>query len=113
MKTLIAVLALTLSSTAFAHYNGHRNFGHHHHHHRHWHHNHGWVAPLIIGGAVGYALNRPAPVFLEMNRPAPIIVQQPLQTVVLQPNQVMIDGVVYTKQTMIINGVETEVLVKQ
>ncbi len=99
MKTLIAVLALTLSSTAFAQHHGHR-WHHGHHHHRHWHSNYGWVVPAVIGGAVVYAATRPAPV----------VVQQP--TVVLQPNQVIIDGVVYTKQVMIINGVETEVLVK-
>ncbi len=99
MKTLIAVLALTLSSTAFAQHHGHR-WHHGHHHHRHWHPNYGWVVPAVIGGAVVYAATRPSPV----------VVQQP--TVVLQPNQVIIDGVVYTKQVMIINGVETEVLVK-
>ena len=99
MKTLLAVLALTLSSTAFAQHHGHR-WHHGHHHHRHWHNNHSWVVPAIIGGAVVYAATRPDPV----------VVQQP--TIVLQPNQVIIDGVVYTKQVMIINGVQTEVLVK-
>ena len=98
MKTLIAALALTLSSTAFAQHHGHRNFGHHHH--RHWHGTHSWVVPAIIGGAVVYAATRPDPV----------VVQQP--TIVLQPNQIVIDGVVYTKQIMIINGIQTEVLVK-
>ncbi len=98
MKTLIAALALTLSSTAFAQH-GHHN-RHHNWHHKH--HDHGrWIVPAIIGGAVVYAATRPDPV----------IVQQP--TVVLQPNQVIIDGVVYTKQIMIINGVHQEVLVRQ
>ncbi len=99
MKTLLAVLALTLSTTAFAQHGHHgpRHFGHHH---RHWHHNHSWVVPAIIGGAVVYAATRPDPV----------VVQQP--TIVLQPYQIVIDGVVYTKQIMIINGVQTEVLVK-
>ena len=47
MKTLIAVLALTLSSTAFAqHHGGHKwhhggHKWHHGHHHRHWHPNYG------------------------------------------------------------------------
>lgn len=97
MKILIATFALVLSSTAFAQHGGHRW---HHGHHRHWHHNHSWVVPAIIGGAVVYSATRPSPV----------IVQQP--TIVLQPNQVLIDGVVYNKQIMILNGVETEVLVK-
>ena len=100
MKTLIAVLALTLSSAAFAQHGGHR--WNHGHHHRHWHPGYGWVVPAVIGGAVVYAATRPAPV----------IVQQPVPSVVLQPNQVIIDGIVYTKQIMIINGVETEVLVR-
>lgn len=99
MKKLLAFLALTASSLALAspHHHGHR------HHHRHWvappaHH---WVVPALIGGAVVYAATRPDPV----------VVQQP--TVVLQPNQVVIDGVIYTKQIMVINGVTQEVLVRQ
>ena len=32
----------------------------------------GWVAPLIIGGAVGYALTRPEPVIIQQ----PVIVEQ-------------------------------------
>lgn len=88
-----------LSSTAFAQHHGHR--GHHGHlHHRHWHHAHGWVVPAVVGGTMVYLATRPAPV----------VVQQP--SVVLQPNQVVIDGVIYNKQIMIINGTETEVLVK-
>jgi hypothetical protein len=35
----------------------------------------GWVAPLIIGGAVGYALTRPEPVIVQQ----PVIVQLPVQ----------------------------------
>ena len=98
MKKVLAVLLLGFSSMAFAQHHGHR-WHHGHHHQRHWHSNHGWVVPAIIGGAVVYAATRPAPV-----------VQQP--TVILQPNQIIIDGVLYTKQIMIINGVHTEVLVK-
>lgn len=102
MKTLLAILALTLSSTAFAQHGPHRGHHHgfHHNHHRHWHSTYGWVVPAVIGGAVVYAATRPTPVVVQ---PAPII---------LQPNQIVIDGVIYTKQIMIINGVETEVLIK-
>jgi hypothetical protein len=100
MKKLLAFLALTASSLALAspHHHGHRHF-----HHRHWHSPpaHHWVVPALIGGAVVYAATRPDPV----------VVQQP--TVVLQPNQVIIDGVIYTKQIMIINGIQQEVLVRQ
>ena len=100
MKKLLAFLLLTSSTLAFAspHHHGHRHYGH-----RHWHSPpvHHWVVPALIGGAVVYAATRPEPV----------IVQQP--AVVLQPNQVLIDGVVYTKQIMIINGVQQEVLMRQ
>jgi len=100
MKKLLAFLLFTASSAALAgpHHHGHRHYGH-----RHWHSPpaHHWVVPALIGGAVVYAATRPDPV----------IVQQP--TVVLQPNQVVIDGVIYTKQIMFINGVTQEVLVRQ
>jgi hypothetical protein len=102
MKTLIAAVVLTFSSLAIAgpHGHGHRHHGHHYHrHHGQFH--HGWVWPALIGGAVVYAATRPDPV----------VIQQP--PVVLQPNQVIIDGVVYTKQYVIMNGVQTEVLVRQ
>jgi hypothetical protein len=103
MKAIIAAVLFCLSGTAFAQHHGH-GFRHHNFHHRHhWHHGHGWVVPALIGGTVVYMATRPNPV----------IVNQPPQTVVLEPNQVMINGIVYTKQTMIINGVDTEVLVKQ
>ena len=99
MKKVLAILLLAASSTAFAQHHGFRHGGHHHN--RHWHPHYGWIVPAVIGGAVVYAATRPDPV----------VVQQP-PTVVLQPNQVVIDGVVYNKQIMIINGVQTEVLVK-
>jgi hypothetical protein len=41
-----------------------------------------------------------------------VIVQQP-PVYVQQPNTVIIDGVTYVQQTMIINGVAQEVLIKQ
>lgn len=77
----------------------HRHF--HHPHHRHWvtpqiHH---WVVPALVGGAVVYAATRPETV----------VVQQPQIT----PTQVIIDGVLYTKQIIIINGIQQEVLLKQ
>lgn len=100
MKKLLAFIFLTASSAALAapHHHGHR-----HHGHRHWHSPpaHHWVVPALIGGAVVYAATRPDPV----------VVQQP--TLVLQPNQIIVDGVVYIKQIMIINGVQQEVLVRQ
>ena len=98
---LVSTLSLLVAGTAYANPHGHQ--GHRHFHHRHWHSPpvHHWVVPALIGGAVVYAATRPDPV----------VVQQP--TVVLQPNQVVIDGVVYNKQIMVINGVTQEVLVRQ
>jgi len=104
MKSILTALFLTFGSLAIAgpYGHGHRHYGHYNHfHNRHWHHNHGWVIPALIGGAVVYAATRPDAV----------IIQQP--PVILQPNQVIIDGVVYTKQYIIMNGVQTEVLVRQ
>ena len=75
----------------------------HGHHHRHWHGPsiHHWIAPALIGGAVVYAATRPDPIIVQQQPP-----------VVLQPNQVIIDGVVYTRARMIVNGIEQEVLVR-
>lgn len=112
LKSFLAVVALTFATSAIAgpHYHRHNmsrhqpHWHHNHHNHHHWHHNHGWVAPLIIGGALGYALTRPQ--IIEQ----PVVVQQ--APVVLQQNQVVIDGVVYNKQVMIVNGIEQEVFIR-
>ena len=61
MKKLILAVALTLvGSSAWAHDRHHRHHHrphvqHHHHHHNHYR----WVAPVIIGGAIGYGLSQP------------------------------------------------------
>ena len=61
---LLAVFLIVLSPTAFSQ---HR----HHHHHYHHRHNHlgNWVAPIIIGGVVGYAIANNA-----RSEPAPSVV---------------------------------------
>ena len=43
----------------------------------------GWIAPMIIGGAIGYELNRPQTVYVEQ-QPS-VIVQQPQPTVQAPP----------------------------
>jgi len=58
----LAVVGLMMISTS-----SQANPNHWHHHG--YHNPYGWVAPLVIGGAVGYALTRPQTV----------IVQQPSQ----------------------------------
>jgi len=100
MKYFLIGFLLTITGSAIASPYHH---GHRHHHYRHWHSPpaHNWIVPALIGGAVVYAATRPDPV----------IVQQP--ALVLQPNQVIIDGVIYNKQIMIINGVHQEVLIRQ
>jgi len=100
-KILASILFLLPLSATAQHHQGFRHFDHHQHYRGGW----GWVAPAVIGGAVVYGLTRP------------VVVQQPVyvqQSPVLgQPQVVIIDGIEYTKQTMIINGVTQEVLVRQ
>ena len=84
MKKLFVVLALFVSTIASAqHYRHYRHFpAYGHGGGNGW----GWVAPIIIGGAVGYAIgNKPA----QTDQP-PIIVQP--------SNQIVINGTVYQKQ---------------
>ena len=103
-KILAAVLAMSPLSGMAQHHHGMRHFDHHQHHRGGgW----GWVAPAVIGGAVVYGLTRPAPVVVQQ----PVYIQQPV--VVDQPQVVIIDGVAYTKQIMIVNGVAQEVLIRQ
>jgi hypothetical protein len=99
MKKLLltGLLAFSMPTMAQHHY-GMRHFDHHQYRQSNW----GWVAPAVIGGAVVYGLTRPDTV----------IVQQP-PVYIQQPNIVIIDGVTYARQTMIINGVAQEVLIKQ
>ncbi len=67
MKKLLLVLALFVAVPAIAQHHGHRNF---HHHYKHHGHNNHWIAPLIVGGVVTYALTRP--------NQQPVIVEQPV-----------------------------------
>jgi hypothetical protein len=45
-----------------------------HHHHRGYYNPYGWVAPLVIGGVVGYVITRPQPVVIQQ-QPHPSIYQ--------------------------------------
>ena len=73
MKRVLLVTALVLSSVpAMAQHHG---YGYGYHRHYHGGYGGGWIAPLIIGGAVGYAITRaPDPVIVQQ---PPVIVQQP------------------------------------
>jgi hypothetical protein len=103
-KILASILLLLPFSTMAQHHHGMRHFDHYQPYRGGW----GWVAPAVIGGAVVYGLSRPAPVVVQQQ---PVYVQQP--SILGQPQVVIIDGIEYTKQTIIINGVSTEVLIRQ
>lgn len=67
MKKILATLLMLFGTVVSAqHYHGY------HHHHRHAPGSHAWVAPLIIGGVVGYALSRPA-----QTAPPPTVIYVP------------------------------------
>ena len=82
MKKLFITLALAcVTLPVLAQHNVYRSHGHHgqsfrHHGHHNHHYRHpgygNWVAPLIIGGAIGYTLTRPEPVIIQQ----PIYVEQ-------------------------------------
>ena len=67
MKTLMTaiVIALTMTATssqANPNHHGYRHFGHHS--------GYGWVAPIVIGSALGYVIaTRPAPVIVQTTPP--------------------------------------------
>lgn len=69
MKKIITFLLLFGSVSAFA--QGH---GYHHGYHGHHHHSYNWVSPLIVGGVIGYALNRPQTVYVQ---PTPYVTTIP------------------------------------
>jgi hypothetical protein len=66
LQTLVTASLITISSVSQAH----PGYGHHQWGHSHY----GWVAPLAIGGVVGYAVARP-----------PVVVVQPPPSVYYQP----------------------------
>lgn len=99
MKKILAILVFSASvlSAQAGPYN--------HHHHHHGGHGSNWVAPLVIGGVIGYAVSR-------TNEP-PVVVQQP-PVIVQQPQDVVyLNGIAYRKQLILVNGVYQEVLVRQ
>ena len=59
LQTLLAASLITTSVAGYAHPSGHHYWGHNHY---------GWVAPLVIGSAVGYAV---------ATRPQTVVIQQP------------------------------------
>lgn len=98
MKTFLVGLFLACSSLVV-------NAQHrHHHYYHHHHHSHSNVLPaLVIGGILGAAIANS----YEPPR-QPIYIQQtnPYETVI-------IDGQLYIRQIMLVNGIYREVLVKR
>ena len=81
MKKLLLTLALVSAALpALAQHRHHGNHGHWQHRH-HGYYGGGWVAPLVIGGVVTYALTRPDPVIVQQ----PPVIVQPNPTVLQNP----------------------------
>jgi len=81
-KLFIALTLICATLPALAQHHGH-GFRHHRHHHGHYYSGGpNWVAPLVIGGVVTYALTRPEPMVIQQ----PVIVQQDQPTVIQNQN---------------------------
>jgi len=69
MKRFIVLMLLCVSGAAMAQ-----------HHHGHWQRHPGggwgWVAPVVIGGVIGYEMAQPRPPVVVTQQP-PVIIQQP------------------------------------
>ena len=79
MKKILAVLLLAgVVASAQAHEGWRHGGGHYVYRGGGW----GWVAPVVVGGVIGYELSRP-PVYVP---PAPVIVQQQAPVVVQGQN---------------------------
>lgn len=74
MKKVLLAIALLASAPAFAQW--------HHHHHYYGGYRGGWVAPALIGGIIGYEINRNQQVVVQQQ---PVIVQNP--PIVYQPKE--------------------------
>jgi len=61
LHTLTLASLLLTSGTSQANPNHWNHHGQHHGYYSPY----GWVAPLVIGGAVGYAITRPQPVIVQ------------------------------------------------
>jgi hypothetical protein len=99
MKKIILALMLLVSIPAMAQHHGH-GFRHHGHHGYYYGGgvNRNWVAPLIIGGVVTYALTRPAPqpVIVEQQ---PTVIQTQISTCTEWKEIHSSDGRVYKERT--------------
>lgn len=67
MKYLLAIILFTFAFGATAQHHGYR----YNHHYHHSHSGSNWIAPMVIGGLVTYAITRP------QQLPPPAVVYQP------------------------------------
>ena len=98
MKKILTIALLTLvATTASAQYHHHQRQYQQQHHQRHGH----SIVPFVLGAVV-------AGVIIESQR-QPVIVQP---AIVADPNVAYIDGQIYRKEVIFINGSYQEVLVR-
>ena len=70
MRRLLTIFLLTVATTAMAH--GPHYYGHWARHDHGWN----WVAPVIVGGAIGYAMARPQQPIVVQQQTPPVVYQQ-------------------------------------
>lgn len=98
---IMVAASMCLAGTALAYGPGHHRSHHSHHsHHSHGHSRNHWIVPALIGGAVVYAATRPQTVIVTA---PPVVVPQ---------DSMILDGVTYRRQIMIMDGVSREVWVR-
>ena len=111
MKRIIVALALfsvtSLSLADGRHYEERRYYGHESGRYYNTGGN-GWVAPLIIGGSIGYILGRPQPQpQVIIQQPPQVIYQPPPQTIYVYPTTspvIQTPGMVCELRSEMMNG---------
>lgn len=102
-KLLLGFLLSCIVSSASAQW--HPAIGNYRYHNHHCCYRNGieWVAPIFIGGVIGY----------ELAQQRQVIVQQVQPQIINDPNLVVINGILYRKTMMEVNGVVQEILIRQ
>jgi hypothetical protein len=80
MKKLLAIGLIIASTSAMADHGFHGGY-YRGPSHGYWRHEGGgnwaWVAPVVVGGVIGYEIARPAPVIVQQVPPPVVYTQQP------------------------------------
>ena len=98
IASMIAAGSILIAAPALA---GHGHYHAHRQHQQIYHHGHNhWIVPAIVGGAVVYAITRPPTVVVA---PPPAPVAQDIM---------ILDGIAYRRQIMIIDGQSREVWIR-